>query len=147
MGICGSNIFNELEKNKDIPITSYDGVECECIVTRVLDGDTVEIVFKRNTFEKHRMRIYGIDAPEIHSKNLDEKECGLHAKQKLEELLLRNKNRATVILSKDDKYGRRLGKLITGGVDVSDYMINKKYVYQYEGATKLKWGDWEFNRK
>lgn len=144
MGNCINH--NEIYNYKDIPIKTYKDFKGECLVTRVLDGDTVEIVFKYNkNYEKHRMRIVGIDAPEIHTKDDVEKKAGFHSKSKLEEYCTKYNDRGRVELQNDDKYGRRLGKIFINNISITDYMINNQYAYSYDGSTKKKWGEYNFN--
>lgn len=145
MGIVSSYY---LRKHKDIPLKTYTNYKAMCLITNVLDGDTVEFVFRyKGSYEKHRLRILGIDTPEIHTKNEHEKKCGFYAKEQLKALLQKTDNLCYVYLCADDKYGRRLGSLYTykGNINISTYMITNKLAYSYDGSTKKKWGEWEFN--
>lgn len=58
-------------------------------VEHVLDGDTIEVTVDLGfrMFTKMPVRLFGINAPEIHSKSDTEKAHGLKAKAKLEELV------------------------------------------------------------
>ena len=134
-------LYVKLRECADIPLSSYAGIKTGCLITRVLDGDTVEMVIRHdNSFEKHRLRIAGIDAPEIHTKNEEMKMAGTHSKIMLENILERHDNECFVELFHDDKYGRKLGDLYIGcdmsGIKVSEYMIQNKLAYAYDGGKK-----------
>ena len=58
--------------------------EYRCTIRRVVDGDTVDVdidlgfgIWVRN----ERVRLYGIDTPESRTRDLEEKKCGIYAKQ------------------------------------------------------------------
>jgi endonuclease YncB( thermonuclease family) len=123
---------------------TFDGISAQGIVTKVLDGDTVQVVVKRgdNWFESHRVRLTGIDAPEIHPKKdsktyNEEKEAGFASKKALEDKLAEDDNYVKIAFSKDDKYGRRLGTLFTrGGENLNEWMLSNGYAYAYDGGSK-----------
>jgi len=77
---------------------------------RVIDGDTIdaEIDLGFGVFLKQRIRLYGINTPETRTKNIEEKELGLKAKDRLVELLP-TEFIVETILNKRGKYGRVLG--------------------------------------
>ena len=60
-----------------------------CVVTRVVDGDTVDadIDLGFNMFSKDRIRLMGLDTPESRTRNKHEKLHGLAAKNRLKSLL------------------------------------------------------------
>ena len=83
---------------------------------RVVDGDTVDIIidlgFKMTT--NQRIRLYGIDTPEIFSakKGSDEYNKGMAAKQVVEDRLAANDGEFTIRTHKyTGKYGRYLGEI------------------------------------
>ena len=80
-------------------------------LVRVVDGDTVDCdidlgfgVWLRN----QRIRLYGIDAPETRTKDLEEKKAGIDAKHRLI-VLMKDKFLLTTVKDKKGKYGRILG--------------------------------------
>ena len=83
---------------------------------RVIDGDTVEVDIDLGFgvwLKKQKVRIYNIDAPEMRSKDEEEKLFGLAAKEKLEELLSLSDD--ITLRSFQDvrgKYGRIIGDFI-----------------------------------
>lgn len=79
-------------------------------VERVVDGDTVDVVLDLGfgLSLKQRLRVIGIDTAELRSKDPDEREAALKAKEFAEQWLLSN-GQMIVTTYKDDKYGRILG--------------------------------------
>ena len=117
-------------------------------IDRVVDGDTIDVSIDLgfDLIKKERVRIAGIDTPEKRTRDLEEKELGIHAtnwlKDKLtetikgdEELIIRTELKGGV-----GKYGRLLGWLYIGDADVSlnEQMITEGYAWAYDGGTKQK---------
>ena len=117
-------------------------------INRVLDGDTIDVTIDLgfDLFKKERVRIAGVDTPEKRTRNLEEKELGIHAtnwlKEKLEgaisgddDLVIR-----TELVGGVGKYGRLLGWCYIGDAPVSlnEQMITEGYAWAYDGGTKQK---------
>ena len=117
-------------------------------IVKVLDGDTIDVLIDLgfDLYKKERVRIAGVDTPEKRTRDLEEKELGIHAtnwmKDKLtetikgdEELTIRTELKGGV-----GKYGRLLGWLYIGDADVSlnEQMITEGYAWEYDGGTKQK---------
>lgn len=97
----------------------------------VIDGDTFGLGGRR-------IRISGIDAPEIHPPRcVQEAQLGLAAAQKLKELL----SSGTVAFSGSgrDKYGRELRQVSVNGIDVAQTMIAAGLASSYEGKKRQGW--------
>jgi micrococcal nuclease len=83
--------------------------------TKVIDGDTIDCVidlgFKIRI--KERVRLKGIDAYESRTRDLEEKEKGLGAKARLENLFLEADDWFLLTTDKDrtGKFGRTLGTI------------------------------------
>lgn len=79
----------------------------EAIITSVYDGDTctadIDLGFGV-WLHKQKLRLYGIDTPEIRTKDLKEKEAGYAARDFLRELILGKK--VLVESLGKGKYGR-----------------------------------------
>ncbi|HEY6018958.1 MAG TPA: thermonuclease family protein [Candidatus Paceibacterota bacterium] len=91
-------------------------------VVGVSDGDTVTILDASNT--QYKIRLMGIDAPE---KN---QPFGQKSKQHLADLVF---NRSvTVEYSKQDKYGRTVGKITVGEVDANLEQIKAGLAWHYK---------------
>ena len=114
--------------------------EYGCTVTRVVDGDTIDVVLDLgfSILHKCRVRLYGIDTPESRTRNKDEKARGKLAAKFLEDSI---KNGKVIILQsklKDSKgkYGRVLGAVIVDGVDINVSMIESYLAVAYHGQSK-----------
>ena len=117
-------------------------------INRVVDGDTIDVTIDLgfDLFKKERVRVAGVDTPEKRTRNLEEKELGIHAtnwlKKKLEdtiagdeELIIRTELKGGV-----GKYGRLLGWLYIGdnNISINEQMIAEGYAWSYDGGTKQK---------
>ena len=118
--------------------------EYRCVVTRVVDGDTVDIDIDLGFgvwLRKQRVRMYGIDTPESRTKDLEEKKYGLAAKDFLTGMLY-DEAGITLKTHKDGKgkFGRILGEFwrTTNFADksINDYMIEKHHAVAYYGQSK-----------
>ena len=92
-------------------------------ITRVIDGDTVDgmIDLGFSVHRKIRIRLYGINTPESRTRDLEEKERGLKAKDRLVEILEANNNKVDLKSHGVGKFGRCLGELFYLKHNESDY--------------------------
>ena len=117
-------------------------------IDKVLDGDTIDVTIDLgfDLYKKERVRIAGVDTPEKRTRNLEEKELGIHAtnwlKEKLEgaisgddDLVIR-----TELVGGTGKYGRLLGWCYIGdaALSLNEQMITEGYAWAYDGGTKSK---------
>lgn len=104
-----------------------------CELIRVIDGDTivglVDLGF--STWKKVHIRILHIDTPEVRTRDLKEKELGLMAKARVEELL---ENGKFILVSKEvDSFGRSLGVVYTvDHVSIGDKLLEEGLAKSYE---------------
>ena len=123
--------------------------EYKAIVDRVVDGDTIDCTIDLgfHTFRKIRVRMEGINTPESRTRDLEEKERGLAAKARLQEILLYNDNRCTLKVSGLGKYGRALATVFvenlspvaTEGitlVNVNNQLITEGHAVEYHGGKR-----------
>ena len=114
--------------------------EYKCKVTRVVDGDTVDIDIDLGFgvwLHKERVRIYGIDTPESRTRDKVEKRFGLLAKEFVKQFV----KGSSVILrtQKYDakgKFGRILGDIIVDDKSLSETMIKEYHAVAYHGQSK-----------
>lgn len=109
-------------------------------VIKVVDGDTIDILFDLgfNVFHKERIRLSGIDTPESNSKNDQEKMLANDAKTFLA-IWLVGQNQLKIKTSKDDKYGRILGEIYgNNNICINKLLIEKGYAWEYNGDAKNK---------
>ena len=115
-------------------------------IVKVLDGDTIDVLIDLgfDLYKKERVRIAGVDTPEKRTRDLEEKELGIHAtnwlKEKLEstldgddQLFIR-----TELVGGTGKYGRLLGWCYIGDstLSLNEQMITEGYAHANDGGTK-----------
>lgn len=96
-------------------------------VSRVIDGDTIELLAKENPYNhitKLKIRLYGIDAPEL------KQAYGKEAKEYLSALIL--KQEVSLIIENKDKYDRFVSTLFLKGQDINKEMVKNGYAHAYE---------------
>ncbi len=91
-------------------------------VVGVSDGDTVTVLDANK--RTHKIRLLGIDSPE------KKQPFGERAKQSLSDLVF-NKQ-VTVEGSKQDRYGRSLGKIVLDGQDINLEQIRRGMAWHYK---------------
>ena len=116
--------------------------EYSCEVTRVVDGDTVDVIIDLgfDISYKSRVRLYGIDTPESRTRDKDEKVRGLMSKDFLVDMLGKGD---VIIKTKEDKkgkFGRILGELHVGNkgrsVNINKSLIDNFLAVEYYGQSK-----------
>ena len=105
-------------------------------LVRIIDGDTIEafIDLGFDTWTKRFIDVYGIDAPEIRTKDEREKEFGVHAKEELERLM----TKTFYIQSKDyDSFGRSEAELYNEyGLNIGKELYKKGFIKKDKFAIK-----------
>ena len=114
--------------------------EYNCKVTRVVDGDTIDVILDLgfSILHKCRVRLYGIDTPESRTRDKDEKLRGKLASKYLSDAI---HNGTKVVLRsklKDSKgkYGRVLGEIIVDDININVSMIENYLAVEYHGQSK-----------
>lgn len=92
------------------------------IVTHVSDGDTVWVQPLQGG-EAHKVRLLGIDAPEICQPWGPQSRAALHAALQGQVVEVRARTR--------DSYGRLLAQLTRQGSDVGAWMVGQGYAWSY----------------
>lgn len=111
--------------------------EYKAKLVRVIDGDTIDALIDLgfDVWVKKRIRLYGIDAPESRTKNLEEKALGLKSKERLTQILEGYNNEFILESRGIGKYGRCLGVLLIGTIgeiNVNDMLLHEGYATKYE---------------
>lgn len=136
MGNCLN--YRLIQCNYDnTPTFSFNKLVLKAKVIRVYDGDTLWVAIRYNhKYVKMKVRLLGIDTPEIRTNNLEEKKKAILARDFLRNLIL---NKIVKLhCDKFDKYGRLLGKIYIKNNCVNDTMIDKGYGVSYDGGSKNK---------
>jgi len=118
-------------------------------ITKIIDGDTVDAIIDLG-FDvklKRRVRLAGIDTPELNSKNPQERQAAKIARDYLKSLL---KSKEIYLKSekvKWDKYNRYVAYIYVipneYEVTVSKIMFDKGLAKPYYGGKKEEWTDTE----
>ena len=104
--------------------------EYNCKIVKVVDGDTVDVDIDLGFgiwIKKERIRLYGIDAPESRTRDLEEKKYGLASKKYVEDLMPVNSIQVLRTM-KDNvgKFGRVLGVFVLPDGNRLDELMIKK---------------------
>ena len=114
--------------------------EYGCQVTRVVDGDTIDVDLDLgfDIIYKCRVRLYGIDTPESRTRNKDEKVRGKLAAKFLKDAILNGKNVILQTQLKDSKgkFGRVLASVVVDGININQRMVTNHLAVRYEGQSK-----------
>jgi len=106
-------------------------------VLRVIDGDTIdaEIDLGFDISIQKRIRLHGINAPEVRTRDKEEKARGYKAKEYLESII-KQQNNVLYLKSMDKgKYGRCIGILFEVDFDncsINDDMIHEGHATPYK---------------
>ena len=100
---------------------------------RVVDGDTVDAIIDLgfDVHVKKRIRLYGINAWESRTRDLNEKAKGLAAKVRLREILQAHDGMFHVISHGHGKFGRCLGEIVTTTGNVNDMLVLEGHAVKY----------------
>ena len=102
-------------------------------IVKYVDGDTIDIVVDLgfHVSVKKRIRLHGINTPEIRTKNKKEKELGFKARERLVELC--EANNGTLILRSHGlgKYGRVLGEIFNDNCSVNRMLVIEGHAEEY----------------
>jgi endonuclease YncB( thermonuclease family) len=133
--------------SENTPNYGYENLKKLVKVLKVMDGDTIDIALHSDDtgkIFKHRIRLYGIDTPEMHPSlsnpdRLKEIEASKQSKEALTQRLQENDNMVVAHFHKFDKYGRLMATLHDKqGEDINKWMIVSGYAQEYFGKTKKK---------
>jgi len=113
--------------------------EYECKISRVVDGDTVDVDIDLGfgTWRcSERIRLYGVDTPECRTRNAEEKAAGLLAKKFVQEAL--HVGGTYMLQTKEKgKFGRFLGVIfIQGSASINAALISENLAVPYTGQSK-----------
>ena len=108
-------------------------------ITKVSDGDSLQS-------GDLRIRIFGIDAPELKQQCADQNgvlwKCGAAAQRQLNALISENKNLQCSVRDVD-KYGRLVMQCFTGSIDIGAAMVRSGHALAYRHFSDLYIADEE----
>jgi micrococcal nuclease len=101
-------------------------------IINVVDGDTVDaridVGFK--VYMTHRLRLLGVNTPELHDPDIEDRKKAQVAKEFLERDLL---NKAVLIETKKaDAFGRYLATIYLDGVNFNQTLIKDGYAVEFK---------------
>ena len=105
---------------------------------KVVDGDTIDaqIDLGFDTHKVIRIRLVGINAAESRTRDLEEKVRGLAAKQFVIDILKKHKNEFVLHSQGVGKYGRCLGEIFLGDVNLNELLITEGHAVEYFGGKR-----------
>ena len=115
--------------------------EYQIRVLRIIDGDTIDAAVDLGFFTHRniRVRLYGIDTPEVRTRDAEEKKRGFAAKAMLTKLL----NDADKVIMKSHgigKFGRCLGEIFVEKgeqtINISETLIAQGFGEKYDGGKR-----------
>ena len=113
-------------------------------VIKVYDGDTITIASKlpydASPLYRFSVRLNGLDAPEIKSKNNEEKIAAINVREILSELILHKYVHLENIQT--EKYGRILADVYIENLHINKYLLDNKYAVPYDGGKKIIPENW-----
>lgn len=129
-----------------ILFTSFAHAECEhdantfrCVrAVAAHDGDTFEVAIPNvhPFFTKLQVRVLGLDAPEMDSKDKCEQAMALKARTMMRTLLDASCDITLSNLQWDKYGGRILANVMVGKVVLADFMLSQGLAVPYDGGTK-----------
>lgn len=107
-------------------------------IDKVVDGDTVDCTIDLgfSTLTKQRVRLAGIDTPESKSSDPLMKQAAQKASSFLHSWMKNNAGNIFIQTTKDDKYGRILGRFYCQGSCINDTLVQLGYAWAYDGGVK-----------
>lgn len=116
----------------------------KCRVINVYDGDTITVAAylkKDPQCYKFKVRLSGIDSPEIRGSSENEKKHAMEARDALKDKIL--DKIVTLDIIGLEKYGRILADVIYDGENMNEWMLKNNYAVPYDGKTKKRDPNWD----
>lgn len=117
-------------------------------VTRVIDGDTVEVqvdFLPKELGDKLKIRIWGVDTPEKgwRAHNIYEEQLGEKASVFTKKLINEANDIKINVIMWDKFGGRILGDVIIDGKSLRQLLLDNGYAKEYYGTKKESWDDFK----
>ena len=109
------------------------------VALTVIDGDTVDA---RWPWRRERVRIVGMDAPEVHSPRCaHERAMGERASARLKALVSGARTIRLMRVPRRDVFGRTLARVMIDGRDVAEIAVDQGWARRYGGGKRGGWCD------
>ena len=107
------------------------------------DGDTTSLLISigMDVYVEKDCRLMGLDAPEVSTKNLLEKQAGNKVQQILSKFIFQKQITIYVYEDVNEKFGRPLIQIEVNGVCINDYLVDNLLAKSYIGDKKTPWTD------
>ncbi len=123
------------------PVTADLSAVVPARVLKVVDGDTFDarVELKPGFRVTTRVRVRGIDAPELHAAACEQERIGAEAAQRALRSIL-TEGGVTIRDLGEDRYGRLLGTVATRTTpNVGEALVAKGVVRRYDGGRRAGW--------
>ena len=115
--------------------------EYKATVKRIIDGDSVVLDIDLGFYmfmNETKIRLYGLDTPEMNSKDpLLRLQAVLATRYLYDNLPIGSKVKIKTVLDKREKYGRLLATIITqDGFNLNDGLLENKLAINYKNLTR-----------
>ena len=112
--------------------------EYNCVVLRVVDGDTIDVDIDLGFdvwLKKQRIRFYGVNTPETRTRDKEEKAKGLIAKEYVKKHCPEG---SRIRLKSHDrgKFGRILGEIVVGDTTLNKMLVEDGHATEYFGGKR-----------
>lgn len=98
----------------------------------VIDGDTIAV-------SGQRIRILGLDAPEMHGRCQSETSAAFGARDRLVRLLDGARTVEIIPSRRHDRYRRILARILIDGRDVAEILVGEGLARPYNGGRRQGW--------
>lgn len=112
-------------------------------VIKVYDGDTITIaakLYEGGPINRFSVRLMGIDAPELKTKDANEKKHAIIARDALNEKIFGRIVRLENVGI--EKYGRLLAEVYLQDLNICEWLLRENYAIVYDGGTKTNYNEW-----
>jgi len=108
-------------------------------VIDIYDADTMTVEIDLGFYINYtqKIRLLGIDTPELRTKNVKEKHLAYEARDYIRDLLL--DKYVTITTEKQGKYGRYLANVFYDDININNELICKGYAKPYYGGKRETW--------
>jgi micrococcal nuclease len=109
-------------------------------ITKIQDGDTFDCIIEFVPFDimvMARIRLDGINCPEVHTKDEREKALGLEAKDFTENFL--KQGEVIVDIRAKEKFGRTLAEVFVDGKSLNKALVDANLARSYDGGKRSAW--------